>query len=299
MNQEVSITDGVPVPGAILGADVMVFDEDATRGDIIYSLSQHIPQNEFGLPEFFIRSDLISGYQVAEDEIDAASVGLNYFEGFPTLPNGAAFWNQLPHEPQKSFELFVAYLDQVAEIGIRQLDMLAAAKGESLENIAELSKEFYWTSRARAYDMFIVAAEAKKRQHRIRKMENTHFEKTQALFDQLLSRFINDGEDSWIDELDAKEAIEVLETLVKIQRMSVGLTGQHASSTAREFTDGESSQDMLRKIAQNAGANHSTADKFASQLQALLSDPNEGAVIQAAVIKMTAPNNKTAFQEDM
>ena len=290
MNAEVALSE--------VDHQIFVFDEEATRGDIIYHMNQYIPQNEFGLPIFFLRSDLLHGGHLTQDEVDAASVGLFYYEGFPTLENGSSFWNQLPHEPFQRYVLFQAYLDQAADIGIRQLDLLSSEGKCTIEELSDISREFYWSARARAYDLFIVAAEAKKRQHRIRKMENSHFVETGKLFDKLLGRFAGENED-WIDELNAKEAVEVLEALVKIQRMSVGLTGQHASSTARDFGPADSSETMIRKLAQGAGVGGGGADKFAAQLQHLLENPEEGAILQAAVIKITAPANRQNFADEM
>jgi hypothetical protein len=279
--------------------EVHVFDEGASKGEIVFELSQRIPQNEYGLPIFFLRSDMLPGHQIADDEIDAATVGLFYYEGYPTLKSGATFWNQLPHEPQKSYELFYDFLHQVEEIGIRQLDLLAAEKNLALVDVADTAKEFYWSARARAYDLFIVAAEAKKRMHRIRKMEDTHFTKSEKLFETLMKRFEGEEFQDWIEELNAKEAIEVMEMLVKIQRSSVGLVGQHASSTNREYVPGESSEATIRRIAQNGGMQNNVADKFAQQLQSLLENPEEGATIQAAILKVTAPANRQQFDEDV
>jgi hypothetical protein len=280
------------------GPEILVFPEDATKGDIIYELSQRIPQNEFGLPDFFFRSDLIHGTQLTDQDVDAAAVGLFYFNGYPTLENGSSFWNQLPHEPQKQYEMFTAYLDQAGEIGIRQLDLLAVHTDFRVEELSEFSREFFWSARARAYDLFITAAEAKKRQHRIRKMEDKHFVETDKMFTKLLQRFTGEFDD-WIEELNAKEAIEALELLVKIQRMSVGLTGQHASSTSRDIPAGVSDEDAIRRLAQSSGMSHSNADQFAGRLQHLLNHPEEGATLQAAIISYTAPNNRTQFDEDL
>ncbi len=277
---------------------VYVFREDESKGDIVFKLTQFIPLNEFSLPIFFLRSDMLHGTSITDEDVDAASVGLFYHDGFPCLENGATFWNQLPHEPHASFLLFQAYLDQAADIGIRQLDLLATSERIELGILTEMHREFYWGARARAYDLFIVAAEAKKRQHRIRKMEDGHYGAADNLFTKLLGRFSGENED-WIDELNAKEAIEVLSELVKIQRLSVGLTGQHASSTSRDIGPGESAESVIRKIAQGGGMNQSGSDKFAATLQQLLENPEEGAILQAAVIKVTAPNNRGTFDEDM
>lgn len=298
MGYEVAIPDEGAPP---IAPEIWVFDEGATKGDIVYELSARIPQNEFGLPQFFLRSDLLQGCRLTEDDINCASVGLYYYEGYPTLENGGSFWNQLPHEPQKYYELFVAYLDQAADIGIRQLDLLAVGVKEDVAQLSNIAKEFYWSARARAYDMFIVAAEAKRRQHRIRKMENEHFGKAGALFESLLKRFEGEFAD-WVEELNAKEAIEVLSELIKIQRMSLGLVGQQSSSTPQLVGPGvsgnESSEAIMRKIAQSNGGAGGASGGIGALLQQLVDNPEEGATIQAAILKITSGDNRKEFSDE-
>lgn len=276
--------------------EVFVFPEGASKGDMVYELSSRIPQNEFGLPIFYLRSDLLpGGTHLSQAEVDVAAEGLFYYEGYPTTEKGGSFWNQLPHEPRELYELFQAYLDQAALIGVRQLDMLSADTGRALDDLSECAKCYYWSARARAYDMFIVAADRKKREFRLRKMEDTHFIQAEGLFSKLMERFRGENDD-WIEELNAKEAVEVMETLVKIQRMSVGLTGQHASSTHKDALPGESSEAIMRQIAQRAAQGQKGSDSFGAQLDALLNGDN-GAEIQSMILQFTAPNNKQTFQD--
>lgn len=280
-----------------IGGEVIVFSEGASKADMVRQLAERIPRNEFGLPIFFVRSDMLPMSHVTEDDIDAASVGLFYHEGFPTLSNGAAFWNQLPHEPRENYEIFQKYLDQAGEIGIRQIDLLSSQVSKTPDELSALLHEYFWSSRARAYDTFIVAAEAKRREHIIRKMENSHFDKASALMDKLNERFEGEFED-WIEELNAKEAIEVMMDLAKLQRMSVGLTGQHASSTDRATAPGTSAEVIIRRLTQTGGMSTGQTDRFQSHLEGLLMDPENGMLLQEAIIKVTAPNNSTAFRGD-
>jgi hypothetical protein len=279
-----------------VGGEVIIFREGASKAEMVRQLAERIPRNEFGLPIFFVRSDMLPTAHVTEEDIDAASVGLFYHEGFPTLSNGAAFWNQLPHEPREHFEIFQKYLDQAGEIGIRQIDILSASVRKTPDELSSLLHEYFWSARSRAYDTFIVAAEAKRREHIIRKMENSHFDKASALMDKLNERFEGEFED-WIEELNAKEAIEVMMDLAKLQRMSVGLTGQHASSTDRASTPGTSAEVIIRRLTQTGGMTGGQSDRFQSHLEGLLSDPENGMLLQEAIIKVTAPNNSQAFRD--
>ncbi|MEB3089971.1 hypothetical protein, partial [Parvimonas sp. M20] len=151
--------------------------------------------------------------------MDSAACGLFYQDGYPVTEIGGSFWNQLPHEPYPAFKRFMAYLEQAETHGIRQLDLLSVSEDATVEELQAYYMEFYWSARARAYDLFIVAAEAKKREHRIRKMENGHYANAGVLLERLMTRF---EDPQWIEELNAKEAIDALETLIKVQRLSVG-----------------------------------------------------------------------------
>lgn len=285
-------------PAAVTTQEIILFEEGATKAEMVRTLSERIPRNEFQLPIFFIRSDMLPSGHVTEEDVDAASVGLFYHEGFPTLSNGSTFWNQLPHEPREYYELFQKYLDQAAEIGIRQIDMLSASCDKSPDELSALLHEFMWSSRARAYDMFIVAAEAKRREHLTRKMENKHFDRAGALLAKLEERFEGEFED-WIEELNAKEAIEVMVELSKLQRTSVGLTGQNASSTNKDIAPGTSAEVILRRITQNGGVSATNKDGFEAQLQSLLDNPENGLLLQEAIVKVTAPNNAKEFGQGL
>lgn len=271
------------------GNTIIPLPEGASISDAIYVLNKDIPVNEYGLPLYFLRSDLLAPSMacLTQDAVDQAACGLFYPDGYPVLENGGTYWNQLPHEPYNAYMQFQKYLDMVEDHGIRQLDLLAAAEHEDLLNYQALYREYYWSSRARAYDLFITAAEQKKREHRIRKMENTHFEKTRALMEKLLARF---DDPDWIEELSAKEALEGLETLIKLQRLSVGLTGQHASSNAgNNIPKGASAEFIVRQITKNAsdvgGAN---TDRFQNKLLDLLNDPTQGMAVQEMVLRVNA-----------
>jgi hypothetical protein len=272
----------------------IVLPENISRGDAVFYLASRTPKSEFGLPMWFYRSDLLPPLdQLTQGDVDAAAEGLFYHDGYPTTQYGKSFWNQLPHEPHTAHRAFEAFIDQAQELGIRQLDLLSAQPDieQDLETLQQLSREFYWSARARAYDLFIVAAEQKKREYRIRNMEQSHFNDSGALLARLLEKF---QDPDWVDELNAKEAIEALETLVKIQRLSVGLTGQHASSNAGQTnTQGASAEFILRKITQGVGGmNGDTSNAFSSKLDQLLADPEAGMQLQELILRVNTTDSQ-------
>lgn len=280
----------------------ILLPDGCTRSQAVATLMQRARTNEFGLPTSFIRSDLLPTNLglLYESDVESASEGLFYFEGYPTLSTGQTFWHQLPHEPYEAYILFTQFIEQAEELGIRQLDLLAVATNQDLDILQDRYHEYLWGVRARSHDVFCTAAEQKKRVLRTRKAENKHYDIASTLMDTLMQKF----EDSdWIEELDAKAAIEVLESLVKIQRLSLGLTGQHASSMARDrLPDGASSEAIIRQITRNSGMDSGAQDNFADKLSALISNPEDGMVVQEAILRvgrMSGGSNSTFSNEVM
>ena len=291
-------TDAVDTYNPSLLAQRIILPEGCPRHLAVASLSARIQSNEYGLPMFFIRSDMLPFDlgTLTQTDVDNASEGLFYNEGYPTLQNGTTFWHQLPHEPYDAYILFTRYIEQAEDLGIRQLDLLAVSTHSELPEVQALYNEYYWSARARAHDIFIVAAEQKKRFHRTRKTENKHFDVAGRLLDTLLQKF---NDDEWFEELNAKEALEALELLVKIQRLSLGLTGQHASSTPKDkLPDGASTESIMRSITRGAGLSQDSQDGFMGRLKALMDNPEEGMVIQEAILRLgksDVPSNTEAM----
>jgi hypothetical protein len=287
------------VDGEIVGSRLIVLPEGITPPQAIAYLSKDIQANQYGLPPYFIRSDLLPGLtlgNVSQEEVDAASVGLFYNEGYPTLEDGRAFWNQLPHEPPQAFTFFQHYLAQAEETGIRQLDILAHAHGVDASLMRAYYQEFYWSARARAYDLFIVVAQERKRQLRIRGMENNHYDLAGEKLNQLLNRLTpaEGDEANWWDELDAKDAVELFIELAKLQRLSVGLTGQNASSLPKNpLPEGASPQAIMEHLTRGANLGQEQQANFQEQLGALLNGEG-GMQLQDAIIRFSRPQQQGA-----
>lgn len=280
------------------GSTIIPLPTNASIGNIVQLLSKNVPTNEYGMPVYFIRSDLLhyhSNPYLTQDDVDAATVGLFYHDGYPTLEDGASFWNQLPHETYDRHLLFTKYLEMAAEYGVRQLDILAVQEGLDTLVVQQLYQEFYWSIRARAYDLFVVAADRKKREIRTRKMENSHYEQAGALLTTLLTKF---EDPEWIEELNAKEALEALELLVKVQRLSVGLTGQHASSLPRDaLPAGSSTEQVMRQLTRDTGLSNQASDNFKGRLDALLQG-DDGMVLQEAILRFNTTPTQFGAPDD-
>jgi hypothetical protein len=276
-------------------SNTIMFPIDATRGEKMSHLAKTIQANEYGLPLYFYRSDLIDwskieayGY-IPYEEVETAAEVLDYTQGYPCLRKGSPFWTQLPHEPHNVFILFQQFLALAELEGIRLLDTLATQENMPLENLREMAFEYFWSARARSYDLFLVAAEAKKREARTRKTENTHFDAAGKLFEVALQRF-NDEPDL-IKQMPAGELIDLIEKMVKIQRLSLGLTGANASTNQQmPMNPGGTVEMILRTLTKESGLSTEAGEGVQQRLAMLMSDPETAMKAQELVIRATTNN---------
>ena len=274
-----------PHEALVTGDQMIILPEGSTRADVVRYLSKPIPLNEYQLPDFFYRSDLLPSniYNMSVSDCDVAVVHLDYYEGYPTFDNGKIFWFQLPYESFQDYTLFQRYLNQPEEIGLRQLQTLAMENNLSTQKVMELAGEYMWAWRSRAYDLFQVAAERKRREVRARNVENKHYNASASLLEQLLLKFENP---EWINELSAKEGIAVLETLAKLQRMSVGLAANgNAGNTPINHEAAANGADLMREITRNLAGNAEGLG-ISNNLQQLLKDPSFALDAQALIIRV-------------
>lgn len=232
----------------------IILPEGASKADAIHLLSKEIPQNSYGLPTYFYRSDWLPYplTQLTNADADAAAVQLDYSEGYPTYMNGRIFWQQMPHEPFGDFQVFQRYLDQAEDLGVRQLQLLSMDQLVSLERISEMAREYLWQARARAYDLFQVAAEKKKRELRARKVENADYTQSTNLLNALLQKF---DDPEWINQLSHKEAIDAMMDLIKIRRISLGLSSNGNAGPASDNPNaGAGVELIMREITKKIGA---------------------------------------------
>lgn len=273
----------------------IVLPVHATRGDVIEHLSKEIPQNEYGLPTYYIRSDLLDVEGIRHrghltyQEADGAAQILNYRDGYPTLSTGSPFWVRMPHEPDPVFVLFQKFLDLVEIEGIRLVDTLAMREELPVEQLRSHYQEFYWSSRARAYDLFIVAAEAKRKQALMRKAENQHYDVAGQILEKVIGR-INDEPDL-IDDMEAEDLFKLFEQMVKVQRVSLGLSGQNSSSIPRDLaTPGQSVEFVLRSLTKNAGLTDTSVSGLQDRIGVMMSDPDTAMSMQELIIRATTDN---------
>jgi hypothetical protein len=215
----------VPVPYVHRALGSVSIDDIETRSDLIKELTKHIPLNEFGLPQYYYRPDLLDvqvvcgsmkrGEATFVDEIlQSAIVPLWFTQGFPSIGDDLPIWGCLPFESKEAHAAFLQY----AELeGIRSLHMVTAFPPEQLREWFHL---YYWTSRAKALDMFKTAHHARLREQRIMQLEDTHWVEGEKIFRKIAAAIGNKSQED-LDKMEIDKLISSLEKVSKIQRGAV------------------------------------------------------------------------------
>lgn len=273
------------------------------RVDVFRDVCKGIPQNEYGLPIFVYRPDLIPEDFFQLDDLDqasilgASSVELQYHEGFPTFDDGISFWGQMPHEPDQAYYMFCEYRNQVDTIGIRRIESLFdEPKQFARGQLQEFHTNYFWSPRCKAFDLFRVAANMKLRERRIMTSTDQHFLKAEKLLGKLSEYFDkvdDDGNLEWIAEMGPKTAIDALDKLIKIQRTAAGLSAHGHAGSGKDSGGAPANASVevaLRTIAK-ASEDPNATDKDGSagqDLALLLNDPDTAARAQELIVRFNA-----------
>lgn len=276
----------------------IVLPEGATRADAILEMSKNIPENQYGLPAFFYRSDLLPFdlSTLKQEDADACVVDLNYDEGYPTYKGAHIFWQQLPHEPLEDYLLFARYIDQAEEMGLRQLHMLAHNNNVPMIRVQTLYHEYYWKARARAHDLFQVAADRKLRELRSRRLEDKHFRQAEDLMRTLNNKIEDSGEDIFAN-LSGKELLECMRLLINIQRVSNGLPQNgNAGFTPTNPDAAMDGKALMEDITKNAAGGQDGLGLGGGLLE-LLKDPKFAIQAQSIVLQVRQAGDTNAAQQ--
>lgn len=243
---------------------------------IFKELAKQIPINQFGLPCYLlditklfpIDNDptIIKDYNyyanLANTNIAEAVIELNFSEGYPIIDaTGSPIW-----EPY-GIELSSAYLGTQLTKYIKMPSAAAAAEvaeelhahaymrslrfitstQQELQDLHTHATVYHWATRARAYDMYYLAADAKRREYLQRKQEHTQYDSAKFILEQaeaLLHRMLAEPE-LW--EVKPSDVIRLYGIATKLQRSAIGL-----SDKPTELTSTQSHTTLLEQIAQQS-----------------------------------------------
>ncbi len=244
--------------------------------------------------------DRVAGFP--RSSLAAAYEEIQYDEGFPALLDGAPLWSQLPYEPTDAYTCFQAYL-QMPDVceGVRlMIDLpelmvrneLLDVNGHTFRDYTPKFRIFHqiynWQARAKAYDLFKVAAHRKQMELRSITMAESHYTKSSGLMTKLLDYM--EGEDFW-DMITPKVGIDMFKTLQASQRVAVGLpsTGPLTAAQTNGHAGMQPFEVILRSLAQEENNQEALTDDGSAQLQKkLTSDPKTLKLAQELVVRFGA-----------
>ena len=186
-----------------------------------------------------------------------------FAEGFPAYPDGRPIWLRMDCEPEDVHRLFEQYL-MMGQAGVRQLFLLENLGPYKLASLREFFFLYNWAVRSTAYDIFRVAEFRKIQTNRALEMEDDHFIKAQRLFDKAIM-YMESQE--FLDQLSPKSAIDLLKTVVAIQRTSVGLAANAASAKNNGETPATSLEVTMRNVNPNQDSEEGSSGKVGVDLR--------------------------------
>lgn len=265
--------------------DSLLDREEFSRAALIQELSKNLPLNEFNLPNYIYRADLLDPSTIlmlkAKGQtatigqlVDSAVVPISWGQGFPTVEGENPIWAKFSFEPPNAFEAFLRYAEQA---GVRQVH---AITHESPDLVREWYHTYFWQYRARALDLFRAAHHHRLREHRILELEDNHWAEGQKIMQRLQRAMANKSEED-LQALDVDKLIASMERIAKIQRAAVRLPTNGASevevpkTTSVEVAIRQASEDgSQRKVDNNVDME-------------LLSDPEALRIAQDLIIKVS------------
>ncbi len=290
-----------------------------TRGQLIEQLMKEVPLNDYGLPDYIYRADLLNeqefyrtiswaktqagtkvenaaqatttpnflrsrqsddiglGVTYSPHELmeilDSARVELSYAEGFPALPSGRPFWTQLETEPKVAHEAFEAYI-QLG--GARQIHNLFQY---DMSDLQEWFNTYYWNYRVVAFDLYRIAHHKKIQLQRLLDVQNKHYAMAERYLGTV-SRYLDGVSDEEMERIGPEKAVNMMEKLVKIQRMSVGL-----SATGNERAEELQKVQPVNIIMAQVSGDRQRVQKV-DDVDLLMDNPDAIDAAQELIIKM-------------
>jgi len=279
-----------------------------SKGDVFRVISQNIPLNNYRLPDYVYRADLVPEDILTLKQrdrstiLDGAALPVTFEHGYPAVGNNP-FWERLPAEPEDAYSAYMTFLElpekSNSENPVRILTIIATLTGKALETISDWCHMYYWHFRSRAYDLFLIACHRKQREQRIMSIEGKHF----TMAEQLLAQVSRLAELKLSNELktlsqdpDAetetktKDLIDMATKLVSVQRISVGLPsgGPEKLSVQMDGPRHTTVDETFKHIAKEGAGEEAPAQR-SPEMDGLLRNPDDLSRIQELMIKLNNP----------
>jgi hypothetical protein len=250
-----------------------------TKLDLIKEAARTLPTNEFNLPTYIYRTDLLSVEVIQKPEnlepmLEAARIYLEYHHGFPTLGGEQPFWSKLPWETDSQFAAFLFYLELEGARNLQKIQSVAP------DLLSQYYHSYYWAQRALAYDMYRAAHHERLRHQRIFEVEDTHWKAAKGLFNRLSTAL--DGVD--LKDVEPDKLVKMMSTAAQIQRAAAGLSPTGAVKGDDKGPKSPSVEISMRQIAENQGAKPTHVDEL--DFSQIYNDPEALKAAQSLVIKV-------------
>lgn len=281
---EVAPLSEVALPAVLRNLDMSKVE---TRTDLIRELSRSIPLNEYNLPIYIYRPDLLDPAAMLQverteakgrlaDALNTSITYLSYDMGFPTLSSDQPFWARLPWESEQGFLAFLQYLDLDGARSIHKIDSIP------MESLREYQHQNYWKYRAVAFDAFKAAHHHRLREKRIFEVQDQQYVKAGRLLEKVNSQLTSMD----VGDIPFDKLVGAFEKLAKVQRESIGM-GQTAGMDKNGAPlTGTSVEVVMRNSAQK---NHQERkvenDNF--EMDLLLADPDALEQAQELIIRVS------------
>lgn len=259
LQPEVSPNEGAAQLPYVLRA-INVGERPLSRWELIRELTRQIPLDDYSLPQYLYRSDLLDPSTLlsshvrahphfAQEMLDQAIVHVKWDQGFPTILREDPLWARLEFEPENAFRCFLEYASQEGIRSIHKIDH------ESRDLVLEWFHMYYWMPRAKALDMFRAAHHYRLRERRILDLEDNHWIEGEKIMKRLQNAISNKTEEQLL-EMDVDKLISSMERIAKIQRSAVGLSTSggdqvQPKSTSVEVAIKNTTQEGPRKVEEN------------------------------------------------
>jgi len=294
----------------------------ALKYQLFEQLSNSIPLNEFDLPNYYYRADMLDHNAIREGLreihgltqqdpyagappttalfsphkgranrlrelqtlLDAATVSLDYSEGFPKTDKGLPYWQQLEAEPRECHSAFIDYLEMG---GARQLHLLSAY------DLTDLKSWFHiygWNYRVRAFDLFKIANAQKVRLQRMLSTEDDHYFMAERIL-KTVDKYVGDNIQDLLGAEDLGSLVGILEKLVKVQRISIGLPAA-GGPVPEQKPQGAPTIHVITQQVVEQGRQSIRAEAEDGGFNLLQDDPDSLEIAQELIIRTQKTSNQ-------